>query len=107
MVGVFGLICVQIHYVDVSHLFAAFNPVENPVRVYVGMKCPRTTGNPVAALPPSAHKYVTGYNCQAVRVLLCFVSVVDFNHLRVCVVCCGLWVCGSGEPKEANEGDAN
>ena len=89
MVGVFGFVRVQIHYVYVSHLFAAFNPVENPVSVYVRMECPRATGNTVAALPPSAHKHVTGYNCQAVRVLLCFVSVVYFNHVRVCVVCCG------------------
>ena len=107
MLRVFGLIGVQIHHVDVSHFFAVFDPIKNPVRVYVWMKSPRATGNTVAALPPSAHKHVTGNNCQTVRVFLCFVSVVYFDPVRVCVVCCGLWVCGSSEPKEANESYAN
>jgi hypothetical protein len=37
-------------------------------------------------------------------------GVLLFGVLRVCVlvlVGCGLCVCGSGEPKEANESDAN
>jgi hypothetical protein len=43
MLCVFGLIGVQIHYVDISHFLAVFDPIKNPVRVYVRMECPSAT----------------------------------------------------------------